>query len=336
MPSNPADQHRLLLADIGGTHARFALAERDRAGYSAVTTLRTDDYDDIEPAIAAYLESQGATDPEVICIAAAGPLRDGRIRLTNARWVITEDELGRRAGAPQVRLLNDFEAVALAMPFLGDGDVAAVGSCTPRLVAGRDFTIGIVGPGTGFGAAALLRRDGRLVPVPGEAGHTGFSPQTAEQVEVLEALGEKFRPVTVEHLLSGPGVLNIAGALGQTRGLPVPAATPGGIFDASTAGDALAKDTVRLFFEVLGQVAGDLALLFGARDGVFIAGGIVPRYPALLAASGFRNAFERKGVYRSMMEAIPTALVTHPDAGLLGASAAARDLVRSRSQAPML
>lgn len=336
LPADIADKHCLLAADIGGTHARFALADRDGPGYSAAMTLGTADYDGIEAAIAAYLERSGFARPAAICVAAAGPLEDGRIRLTNGDWVIAEADLARDFGTGRVRLLNDFEAVAWAMPCLAASDVVAVGGPAPRLPASGDFTIGIVGPGTGFGAAGLLRRDGRLVPVPGEAGHTGFAPETAEQFEVFAALGEEFDRVVVEHFLSGPGILNICRALGRLRGAPPPADTASGVFAACDDGNALAADAVRFFFDVLGQVAGDLALLLGARDGVYIAGGIVPRYPALLAGSGFRRAFERKDNYRGFMQRIPTALVTHPAPGLLGASAVARELAGIAAPAAML
>jgi len=336
LPTRTADKRCLLLADIGGTHARFALGYRDRVGYSAVATLHTGDYGGIGDAIDAYLAGAGMERPEAICVAAAGPLRDDGIHLTNGHWVIAEDDLTRLYGTSQVRLVNDFEAVAHAIPFLAEAEVIGVGSSAPRLDARADFTIGIIGPGTGLGAAGLLRRDGRLVPLPGEAGHTGFAPQTPEQFEVLAVLREAFQPVTIEHLLSGPGILNLAGALARLHGAPLPANTAAELFAASAAGDTLAADTVRVFFEVLGQVAGDFALLLGARDGIYIAGGIVPRYPALLAASEFRNAFDHKGVYRELMAHIPTALVVHPDPGLLGASAIACELSGGLSKAPML
>ncbi|MDH5345357.1 MAG: glucokinase [Gammaproteobacteria bacterium] len=331
------DQQSLLVADIGGTNARFAIAHRDRPGFSSVATLGTADFESVEAAIDAYLARECLANPAAICIAAAGPVAGRRVQLTNGPWLVSSDTLAGHFGADQVRLLNDFEAVAYAMPFLAEKDLCAVGGSAPHRPGAGDFTIGIVGPGTGFGAAGLVRRDGVLVPIAGEAGHAGFTPETPEQLEVLKALHEVYDRVVIEHLLSGPGIVNLNRALGRVRGVPPSADTAARIFTKGAGDDALAADTVALFFEVLGQVAGDLALILGARDGMYVAGGIVPRYQDLLKASGFRRAFENKGPYRALMETIPTTLVTHPEPGLLGASACVHDLAgQGRVSGPML
>ena len=184
----------------------------------------------------------------------------------------------------------------------------------------------MLGPGTGLGVAGLYRRGGVHVPIVGEGGHVGFAPATRVQIDVLNALRERFDRVSAERLLSGAGIEQIYWALCRLHGerrLQLDAAQ---VFAASADGDPRAHEATQLFFEVLGQVAGDLALTLGAADGVYIAGGIAKRYPELLQASGFRSAFESKGRHRALMERIPTLLVTHAEPGLLGAAHCALSL----------
>ena len=187
-----------------------------------------------------------------------------------------------------------------------------------------------MGPGTGLGTGGLLRRDGRMIPIVGEGGHIGFAPKSKVQIEVLEVLREKFERVCLERLISGSGIENIYWALQAMRGDSRITLSAAEIFKAAESGsDPVAADATQLFFEMLGQAAGDIALVLGAQDGVYLAGGIVKRYPEMLHISGFRNAFESKGHHRSMMERIPTKLITYNEPGLLGAAHCALELSRS-------
>jgi glucokinase len=166
-----------------------------------------------------------------------------------------------------------------------------------------------------------------LIPISGEGGHVGFSPESQVQIEVLKVLRERFERVSVERLVSGSGLENIYNALTLIHGEKRTQLSAAEIFAAAiTANEPRAKEAINLFFDVLGQVAGDLALLLDARDGVFIAGGIAKRYPDLLANSGFRNGFESKGRHRTLMESIPTQLINHAEPGLLGSAYCAREL----------
>jgi glucokinase len=238
---------------------------------------------------------------------------------------VGRESLAQRFGASRVLLLNDFAAVACALPFLAEGESVSLGPEPRRALHGRDFNVAVLGPGTGLGVAGLLGRDGALYPVVGEGGHRAFAPETARQIELLELLRRRFERVSYERLLSGPGLENVYAALSALNDQPSLLHDAAGIFAAAgEQKDPLAVEAVALFFEILGQLAGDIALEMSAVDGIYIAGGIVQRYPELLAGSAFRAGFEHKGRHRALLEKIPTQLITHADPGLLGAAYCAR------------
>jgi len=323
-------QSSLLIGDIGGTNARFALADPDQVAFSDAMTLKCADFASADAAIQRYLEEISAPAPTVICLAAAGPLIGDSIKVTNNHWNIAAKDVGGVFKIDSVRLLNDFEALAYSIPFLGEDDCAPIGLPVPRKLPDDKFNIAIIGPGTGLGTAGLCRRGDLLIPISGEGGHTGFSPESQVQIEVLKVLRERFERVSVERLVSGSGIENIYNALTLIHGEKRTQLTAAEIFAAATTdNEPRAKETISLFFDILGQVAGDLALALDARDGVFIAGGIAKRYPDLLASSGFRNGFESKGRHRALMESVPTQLITHAEPGLLGSAYCARALSSS-------
>ncbi len=325
----------LLIGDIGGTNARFALADRQIPGFSDVATLQCADHATADAAIEFYLESVGAQSPDVICLAAAGPIVDQRVRFTNNPWSIAADELAKDFSTSAVGLLNDFEAIAYSIPFLATADCQPIDLPDPKPLPEEDYTVAILGPGTGLGTVGLRKHGSQLLPIPGEAGHTGFAPETQVQLDVLSMLRERFDRVSTERLISGPGLENIYWALTRIHGDKRPPLSAAEIFSrAKASSESRSSEAVHLFFEVLGQVAGDLALALGAVNGVFVAGGIARRYPELLANSGFRSGFECKGRYRSIMEQIPTQLITHPQPGLLGASYVALELLRGTEVMP--
>ncbi|MGD9020427.1 MAG: glucokinase, partial [Lysobacterales bacterium] len=197
------------------------------------------------------------------------------------------------------------------------------------------FTVAVMGPGTGLGIGGLLGRKGRVYPVVGEGGHVGFAPETPAQHKVLKQLRRDFERVSNERLLCGPGLENIYRAMRRIAGKGETNVSAAEIFSRVLANDdAIASDAVQLFFEGLGQVAGDLVLTLGAYDGVFLAGGILKRYPDLLKASDFRAGFEAKGRHRGIMEKVPLSLVLHPQPGLMGAALCARRAVRNTDGNP--
>jgi len=320
----------LLIGDIGGTNARFALADSEHVGFSKPLTLQCADYSTSLDAMRHYLGQVSAPDPAAICLAAAGPVIDESINVTNNHWTLSAEEIQNNLGGGRVKLINDFEAAAWSILNIEEQYLESVGQVSQGDLPAGDFSVAIVGPGTGLGAGGLVKRDGHLTPIVGEGGHTGFAPNSKVQIDVFEMLREKFERVCVERLLSGNGIENIFWALHALRGDKRQQLSAPEIFSAAEEGsDSTAADAVQLFFEILGQVAGDIALVLGAQDGVYLAGGIVKRYPKMLHISGFRNAFESKGVYRSMMERIPTKLITYDEPGLLGAAHCALELTRN-------
>ncbi len=313
--------HTLLVGDIGGTNARFALADPVRAGFSREHSLKCADFATIDQAIRHYLKLVETPTPQQICLAVAGPVEKQQARLTNNPWNISAPILSRQFSAAKVQLINDFTAIAYAIPFLKQQDCLAIGPSVPGKTPSENQTIGIIGPGTGLGASGLFRRNGYHFPIDSEAGHIGFAAETDQQVDLLAALRKRYPRVSCERLLSGSGLENIHWAMSRISDenyAPLDAAE---IFHlASNRPESLADRSVQLFFEILGQFSGDLALALGAVDGIYIAGGIVKRYPDLLAESRFREAFDNKGRHKGYMEGISTQLVLHPHPGLLGAS----------------
>ena len=311
----------LLIGDIGGTNARFALADPGSPGFTADRTVRCDDYESADVAIKHYLDAVGAKSPGVICLAAAGPIFDRRVRFTNNHWEISTDELGAEFSIEAVRLLNDFEAIAYSVPFLAPEDCMPIGLPEAGPLDAENYMVGVIGPGTGLGAVGFCKHGDVLLPIAGEGGHGGFAPETQVQIDILKALRERFDRVSSERLVSGPGLQNIYWALMRIHGDKRANLAPAEIFRAAIDNtDPLAAEAVQMFFEVFGQVAGDLALTLGAEDGIFIAGGISKRYPDVLRNSRFRSGFENKGRHRSLMERIPTQLILHDQPGLLGAA----------------
>jgi len=319
----------LLIGDIGGTNARFALADSREPGFSRQETYVCADFDTADQAIRTYLEKVDVPSPDVICLAAAGPVVRNSVQLTNNHWAIDAAGISAKFAGASVRLLNDFEAIAYSIPFLNDDDSQAIGLPEARNTDAQDLMFGIVGPGTGLGYAALRQRDGELIPITGEGGHQGFAPESQLQMDVLTTLRQRFDRASNESLLSGPGIQNIYWALTEINGERQRQLTSAEIFArAEKAGDQRAEESIQLFFELLGQIAGNLALSMSTVDGVYIAGGIAKRYPHKLVNSRFRSGFENKGHYRSMMERIPTRLITHAEPGLLGASYCAIEMAR--------
>jgi len=309
----------LLIGDIGGTNARFALADPDKPAFHSVLELKCADFPTADDAIKHYLREIDAGDPHAVCLAAAGPVIDDHVHITNNHWDISAAETRADFGIDNVRLLNDFAAIAYSIPFLADDDILNIGPHDQRRLPLGRFNVGILGPGTGLGVAGLCRRGGVLVPVTGEGGHVGFAPETALQVEILGFLRETYDRVSAERLIAGSGLVNIYQALSTIRGDKGRSQSAAEIFAERATGN-LAAEAIDVFFELLGQFAGDLALTLGAEDGVYIAGGIAKRYPEILGISRFRSAFENKGRHRSFMERIPTRLITHEQPGLLGAA----------------
>ena len=312
-----------LVADIGGTNVRFAAVDPrlEQPEIVSLRVLSTRAHPDIVGAANTYLRDAGLDAPPVALVfAVAGPVEHNEIHLTNAGWRISADELRRGLGARYARLVNDFEAVAQAVPHLRDRDLAPIGP-SPTFDARGDGTIAIVGPGTGLGVAGLVNVGKAHIALVTEGGHASFAPTDELEMRVVEILMRKFGRVSAERLLSGPGLLNLCGAMAEIAGLPPDDRTPESITKIARGDSSSFEAKVfARFGAILGSVAGDIALTMGARQGVLIAGGILPDAAQLLAASDFRSRFEDKARFKDYMRAIPTSLILQPYAGLIGAA----------------
>jgi len=314
-----------LVADIGGTRLRVALSDAGTALHG-LTELSCADYPGPAEALGAYLASAGAT-PCAACLAVAGPVEGDWFSFTNNAWAFSIEELRIRLGMERLLLKNDFEALALALPALGKTDLHPLGLATAPPPGAR--TLAVLGPGTGLGVAALVPHAGGWIAQPGEGGHIGFSPQDDLEREIERVMRRDRARVTNEDILSGAGLAALYKALGDVEGRQVDASaaeiSAAEVTRRALSGeDARAVRTIDMFCAVLGAVAGDVALLTGARGGVFIGGGIAPRILPLLERSRFRQRFEDKGVQRDYVRNIGTALIVAPFPALAGALAALR------------
>ena len=309
----------LLVGDVGGTNARFALAHMV-AGKPVLEhheTFKGADYPTFLEGVKAFIDGCEIK-PAGGVIAVAGPVTDGEIDLTNSPWRVSEAELGT-LGLDPVRLINDFEALAWGAPVVPPDELASLGGPDE---GHAHSTLAVLGPGTGFGVSALVRDAlDREVAMPSEGGHACFAPGDAVEDEILRILRRRYDRVSIERLICGPGLLNMHRALAEIDGRETHIDDPAQITQEalddprSHCGATLAR-----FCAILGAVAGDIALTTGARGGVYIAGGIAPRILPFLKASPFRERFERKGRFTDYMREIPTNVILHKHAALLGAA----------------
>jgi glucokinase len=324
----------VLLADIGGTHARFALADpaapRPLLADTAVA-YPVERFPSLAEAARHYLEHSGfVADGGAVqgaVMAVAGPVRDGQARMTNHPWVVSAERIGDALGVADVALVNDFVAQAMAIRQLGDDDVQAIGgpAPTPSTPPGRETTSVIVGAGTGLGVGVLVSHGGRWLGLATEAGHASFAPGTPQEIGILEQLSRDFGRVSNERLASGAGLVNLHRALGALAGEDPGHLAPEDVTAGAAAGDPRCERAVDAFCAIFGAIAGDLVLACGAWHGAYLSGGLVPPLLPALRRSGFRQRFEGKGRYASAMAAVPTLAVVHPQPGLLGAAVIAAD-----------
>ncbi len=304
-----------LVADIGGTNARFAWNDGAAGVLRDAATVRCDDHPDLPGAVRAYLETHKVPRPRAACFAVAASVDGDRIALTNGPWRFSRRALGDALGLGTFRVINDFDAQARALAVLGEGDSVAIGTVRPR-----PGTRAILGPGTGLGVAAAVPANGGWRIVSGEGGHASFAPVSPLEHSVLEYLAARHGRVSNERLLSGSGLVEIHQALAAVESVAPDADSAAAITAAALSGASPAcRRTVELFLDVLASVAGDVALYFGATGGVFVAGGIVPRILGLVNPGRFRRRFADKGRMGEYAARIATRVVTAPGAGLAGA-----------------
>ena len=309
-----------LVADIGGTNARFALASPVS---KELWGLRT-----FSEALEAYLveaAAEGASGlPCAACLGVASPVEQPVIQFTNSPWFLDREALSRRLETP-VQLINDFAAVGYGVTTLREEDWFALGGGQPR----DDRPVGVLGAGTGLGVCGIVPIDGRYHVIETEGGHVDFAPVDAQEIAVLERLTARYGRVSAERLLSGAGIVNIYTSLAELAGRAPAHDSAAAITDAALEGvESLAVRSLEMFCRVLGSTAGNLALTLGAHGGIYIAGGIAPRFRDFLARSEFRARFEAKGRFSSYLREIPVRLVIRDNLGLEGAAGFLRQAAR--------
>lgn len=314
---------QIAVADVGGTHARFALAEIDGGRIVALgdpVTLKTSEHGSFQLAWQEFGRRIAGELPNELAIAFAGPVGGDLLKLTNNPWVIRPALIKERLGVDRYTIVNDFGAVAHAVATLGSGDFRHL--CGPERPLPDEGVISVVGPGTGLGVAALLRRAGTYEVIETEGGHIDFAPLDVLEDRILVELRRSFRRVSVERIASGRGLWNLYEALGAIEGKGLTFRDEKDLWAAALAGsDSLANAALDRLCLTLGAVAGDMALAQGAAA-VVIAGGVGLRLADYLPRSGFRDRFIAKGRFERRMDEMPVKLITHPQPGLFGAAAA--------------
>ncbi|TVR57747.1 MAG: glucokinase, partial [Candidatus Competibacteraceae bacterium] len=288
-----------LIGDVGGTNARFALVDEHRR-IAAERTLAGADFAGLRTAIEAYLREVDAPRLSRAAIAVATPITDDWVQFTNSPWSFSIETTRRELGLKQLRVLNDFTALALALPQLGPDERRAVGGGT----ALANAPIGLIGPGTGLGVSGLVWSGDRWIPLETEGGHVTFSPANEREWAVSRILQRRFGHVSPERVLAGPGWVDVYTALAELDGWAAEDLTPGEITRRALAGTCPhCLEVQEIFCEALGTAAGNLAITLGALGGVYIGGGIVPRLGEFFDRSAFRARFEAKGRFSAYLAA---------------------------------
>ena len=312
----------LLVGDIGGTNVRFALASpgEGRPRLEAVMPLRCADFPGLAEAVAHYFAQTGAALPRRALLAVAAPVTADRVRITNNPWVFSVSATASSLGL-SLRVINDFAAVSRALPLLHGEDLVSIGT-VPQLATGPRQAYAVLGPGTGLGVSGLIVEGTHATVIESEGGHVDFAPIDATEAEILRLLAERHGRVSAERLVSGMGIANVYAALCEIAGRAPQADTAEQIAAlAEREPEGLAAQALDRVCAMLGSFAGDIALAFGAWQGVFLHGGVAQKLLPRLQRGAFRQRFETKGRHAPLMRAVPTQLIMHPQAGLLGAAA---------------
>jgi glucokinase len=304
-----------VIGDIGGTNARFAIAEDGQ--YRELKHVEVSKFASLHDALIDYLNGL----PRALrtgldgAFAIAGPVSGDKVALTNAGWSFSTAALKQSLGLDSLKIVNDFAATAMSIPYLPAADIFQVGPSCPQATG----PIGVIGPGTGLGVSGLIPEDRHWVLVAGEGGHVTLAASTSEEAEIIGMLRKRWDHVSAERVLSGAGLVNLYGAICEIEGSTPRTLTPADVTRAAIDGtDPMCVRAFAQFCAFLGSVAGDLALTLGAAGGVYIAGGILLRFKEAFAASAFRERFESKGRFGSMLAKIPTHLILEESPALLG------------------
>jgi glucokinase len=305
-----------VIGDIGGTNARFAIAQD--GVYGQLKHVETEHYPSLHDALADYLKEQPHGELSG-ALAIAGPVLGDRISLTNKAWSFSIEDLKQSLHLTTLTVVNDFAATAQAIPHLSPQQKITIGPVIANAQGNKRGNIGIVGPGTGLGMSSLIPHGDGWTLVAGEGGHATLAASTEEEFAIIQMLRKRWSHVSAERVLSGAGLVNLYEALCALRGVePLMLAPADVTHRAMDKSDEICVRAFDHFCEFLGSVAGDLALTIGAFGGVYIAGGILPRFKEAFAASAFRERFEAKGRFASMLAKMPTWLILEESPALIG------------------
>lgn len=296
-----------LVSDIGGTNARFALVPANSKTTRDEQTLRCRDFPGPVEAARHYLSTVGDPDIHLAAFDVATAVTGDQVTLTNGPWTFSIEQTRKALGLERLSVINDFTALAYAVPLLDSSEVRQVGGGSAQ----AESAIGVLGAGTGLGVSGLLPNRGHWLAIEGEGGHAAFSPADPREDAILQVFRSRFGShVSVERLLSGMGLTNIYEALCELDGSALARPEPDEITAQAIRGkDARCRETVQIFCAALGTAAGNVAITLGARGGVYIGGGIVPKLGEFFDASPFRHRFEDKGRFHLYVAAIPTYVI---------------------------
>ncbi len=310
-----------IVADIGGTNARFSVASGAQGQafqFEHTHILKGKDYARIQDALSAYLAKlPSGLSPKGLSAAIAGPVLGDSVRMTNLDWGFSCQALARDMGFEQVVALNDFAAVAAAIPLMQGADLITLRDGKPQAGANK----AVFGPGTGLGVAGIIAHQSRFLPNPCEGGHVNLAPTNAYEADILKCAMARLGHVSAEAFLSGPGLVNLYRAICDLEGVSADTLTPAEVSQAAIDGSQRqCEQALTLFCAFLGSFAGNLALTYGAQGGIYVAGGVVPRFVDKVLQSPFAERFAAKGPMQHYLEPIPVYLVTHPELAFTGAA----------------
>jgi glucokinase len=310
-----------LIGDIGGTNARFALVEEGGYTPQHERTLACANYRSLVDAVLAYLDDVSQPMPEAASLAIATPVSNDRIVMTNHTWDLSVEETRKALGLKSLKVLNDYTALALALPYLGNNDYHQVG----RGRAVEKQTMAVLGPGTGLGVSGAICAGDYWLPLQGEGGHIAYGPLNERETAVIDVIRQHHNFVSAESLVSGPGLVLLYESIAKCGGVNHALLSPDQVTDKALNGtDVSAAEAVAMFCGILGAIAGNLALTLGARGGVFVGGGIVPKLGEYFTRSSFRARFENNSRFGQYLAEIPTYVICSKYPALIGAAVAVK------------
>lgn len=314
-----------VVADVGGTNIRLAVCDVETGGLSQLNEFACAEFTTLEAALVQYFS---VLQEEVthLCIGIACPVENDHVVMTNLNWDFSKQALKDKLKLESLYVINDYTAISLAVPFLSSAEKIQVGGGECK----TDAVTAVFGPGTGLGVSHIIKSAGKWVSLEGEGGHVSFTVNTREQADILFLLQAQFGHVSAERILSGQGLVNLYQSLCTLSKQEAKFDQPKDVSKAALDGSCdIARRSLDVFCQVMGSFAGNLALSLCCTGGVYIAGGIVPRFIDLFQSSEFRHFFEEKGRFKAYLSSIPTFLITHDNPGLLGASVYLRQELES-------